>query len=388
MREALRLARRYHFPPFPNPWVGCVVVKGGRAVGRGAHRAAGEPHAEIEALREAGARARGATLYVTLEPCCHFGRTPPCTEAIVRAGIRRVVYGLRDPNPEVAGQGGCALRANGLEVAENVCIKECAALNEVYLKARRTGLPFVTAKVATSLDGKIATRTGDSKWVTDAAARRAARWLRAQHQAVLVGIRTVLADDPHLGPRLRGAPEPWRVVLDSKLRTPASSRVVRSGRCVIATTNSASREREKLLARCGAEIWRFNGRSVPLRPLLKRLASEGILSLMVEGGAEVLGSFFDAGLVDRVCWFVSPVIIGSHRSRAAVAGRGAARLAGAWRLRNVAVERTAGSLLIQGNLSRWALAAPAARIQGRPRRLSSHRRVSASGNPPEISRHL
>jgi diaminohydroxyphosphoribosylaminopyrimidine deaminase / 5-amino-6-(5-phosphoribosylamino)uracil reductase len=357
MKLAIRLARRYVHPPYPNPWVGCVIVKGGRIVGRGAHRRAGEPHAEVEALRQAGARARGATLYVTLEPCSHFGRTPPCTDAILESGGARVVYGFRDPNPQVAGRGAGNLRARGIRVDSGILTGKCKALNEVYLKVHQTGLPFVTVKVATSLDGKIATRAGDSKWITDATARRMARSFRAQHQAVLVGIGTVLADDPHLGPRLKGAPEPWRIVLDSNLRTPVGSQVVKSGRCIIAAISAASLQRQRRLEAHGANVWRFRGRRVSLKAVIQRLAEEGIISVLVEGGSEVLGSFFDAKLVDRVCWFISPMIIGSQKSRAAVAGRGAGVLAEASRLRETSVRILGRTFLICGKASRFALAA-------------------------------
>ncbi|MGH9342321.1 MAG: bifunctional diaminohydroxyphosphoribosylaminopyrimidine deaminase/5-amino-6-(5-phosphoribosylamino)uracil reductase RibD, partial [Terriglobia bacterium] len=183
MRAALRLARESKTLPYPNPWVGCVITRGSTIVGHGFHRGPGTNHAEVEAMAEAGDRSRNATLYVSLEPCCHVGRTPPCTNAIVRAGIRRVVYAMRDPNPAVAGRGAAALKSNGIEVKQGVLKTEARALNEVYFKFRHTGLPFVTVKVATSLDGKIATRTGESHWITDAAARRRARELRSQHQA-------------------------------------------------------------------------------------------------------------------------------------------------------------------------------------------------------------
>ncbi|MGH9435493.1 MAG: bifunctional diaminohydroxyphosphoribosylaminopyrimidine deaminase/5-amino-6-(5-phosphoribosylamino)uracil reductase RibD, partial [Terriglobia bacterium] len=252
MHMALRLARKAPVLPFPNPWVGCVIEKNGKLIGRGIHRGAGTNHAEIEALAQAGTRASGATLYVNLEPCCHFGRTPPCTEAIIAAGIDRVVYALRDPNPAVAGRGASSLKRHGVSMRTGVLAGDAAALNEVYLKFRYTGLPFISAKAAVSLDGKIATRTGDSKWITDAAARRRARQLRAEHQAVLVGINTVLADNPHLGPRLKGAAEPWRIVLDSCLRIPLGSRAIRSGRCIVATTAAASPVKRKAVEQTGA----------------------------------------------------------------------------------------------------------------------------------------
>ncbi len=351
MRMALRLARQCPGLPYPNPWVGCVIVRKGRVVGKGFHHGAGTNHAEVEALNDAGARARGATLYVTLEPCCHHGRTPPCTEAILKAGIREVYYAMKDPNPLVAGKSARLLTRRGLRVHGGVCSVEAAALNEMYVKFQATGMPFVTAKVATSLDGKIATRTGQSKWITDEAARHRARRLRAEHQAVLVGINTVLSDDPHLGPRTRGAAEPWRVVLDSRLRIPLDSQVVKSGRCIVACSDRAGAAKKARLERAGVRVFSFRGKQVPLKALLRRLAKEEIISLMVEGGGEVLGSFFDLRLVDRVCWFLSPIILGSSRSRVAVAGIGASRLDQASRLRNATIEKVGDSWLLQGKVS-------------------------------------
>ncbi|MGH9471064.1 MAG: bifunctional diaminohydroxyphosphoribosylaminopyrimidine deaminase/5-amino-6-(5-phosphoribosylamino)uracil reductase RibD [Terriglobia bacterium] len=355
MREALRLALLSPSPPYPNPWVGCVIERDGKVVGRGFHRGAGTRHAEVEALAQAGRRARGATLYTTLEPCCHYGRTPPCTDAILAAGLARVVYALRDPNPEVAGRGVRALRKHGVELVSGICAAEAARLNEVYLKFRSTGLPFVSLKIASSLDGKIATRTGKSKWITDAAARRRGRELRSANQAVVVGIGTVLADDPHLGPRRSGAPEPWRVVLDSALRIPAGARVVKTGRCIVACAGAASLRDKRRLEDVGVRVWRFAGRRVPLRELLGRMTREGILSALVEGGGEVAGAFFDRRLVDRVFWFVAPIVIGSAESRSAVAGRGAGELREASRLRQMTLEPAGRGVLIRGNVSRWAL---------------------------------
>jgi diaminohydroxyphosphoribosylaminopyrimidine deaminase / 5-amino-6-(5-phosphoribosylamino)uracil reductase len=356
MLEALRLARQHRTLPYPNPWVGCVIVKGEKIVGRGAHRGPGSNHAEVVALAQAGRLARNATLYVTLEPCCHFGRTPPCTNAILKAGIREIVYALRDPNPLVAGKSDGILRRQGLLVKSGVRAREAKALNEIYFKYRATSLPFVTLKVATSLDGKISTRTGESKWITGLPARERARSLRSRHQAVLVGVNTVLADNPHLGARVSGQPDPWRIVLDSSLRIPIQARVIQSRKCIVACTRRAERRKITNLEQCGAIVWAFRGRRVPLRTLLVRLAATGIISVLVEGGSEVLGSFFDQGLVDRVCWFLAPLVIGSARSRSAIAGRGVSRLADAWRLRDIRLELVGNSWMVWGNLSRWALA--------------------------------
>lgn len=350
MRMALRLARECPGLPYPNPWVGCVIVRDGRVVGKGFHHGAGTNHAEVEALLDAGPRARGATLYVTLEPCCHFGRTPPCTDAILKAGIREVYYAMRDPNPLVSGKSARLLRRHGLRIHGGLCAGDAIALNEMYVKFQSTGMPFVTVKVATSLDGKIATRTGQSKWITDEEARRRARLLRTEHQAVLVGINTVLSDDPHLGPRKRGTAEPWRIVLDSRLRIPLDSQVVKSGKCIVACTKKASPAKKARLERAGVKVFSFHGKQVPLRALLRRLAKEEIISLLVEGGGEVLGSFFDLRLVDRVCWFISPIILGSVRSRVAVAGTGAARLDQACPLQNVSIEKVGSSWLVHGRV--------------------------------------
>ena len=352
MRAALRLARECPVLPYPNPWVGCVVVRDERVVGKGFHHGAGTNHAEVEALLDAGPRARGATLYVTLEPCCHYGRTPPCTDAILKAGIREVYYAMKDPNPVVSSKGARLLARHGLRVHGGLCSGEAIAVNEVYVKFQTTGMPFVTVKVATSLDGKIATRTGQSKWITDEYARGRARLLRAEHQAVMVGINTVLSDDPHLGPRQQGAAEPWRIVLDSHLRIPLDSKVVKSGKCIVACTAAASAVKKARLERAGTKVLSFRGKRVPLRGLLRRLAKEEIISLLVEGGGEVLGSFFDSRLVDRVCWFISPVILGSVRSRIAVAGFGIDRLDQACRLQEAKIEQVGNAWLLQGR-PRW-----------------------------------
>jgi len=355
MNKALILARRPRVPPYPNPWVGCVIAKAGRIVGRGWHRGPGTDHAEVAALHQAGSRARGATLYVTLEPCCHHGRTPPCTDAIIAAGIRKVVYAIRDPNPAAAGRGARILRSHGITVKSGVAASEAKALNEVYLKFHATGLPFVSLKAGASLDGKTTTRTAESKWITGPEARRRGLEVRAQHQAVLAGINTILKDDPHLGPRLPGVPETWRMVLDSRLRISLNCQVVRSGKCIVACTSQASARKRAALERLGVQVWTFPGARVPLKRFLKRLADNGIISVMVEGGSEVLGSFLDANLADRIYWFISPMIIGAQAARSAVGGKGAARLAQALRLRDPHVESAGDGWLVTGGLSEWAL---------------------------------
>jgi diaminohydroxyphosphoribosylaminopyrimidine deaminase/5-amino-6-(5-phosphoribosylamino)uracil reductase len=351
MRLALELARRPRNPPYPNPWVGCVIVKRGQIVGRGWHCGPGKRHAEVAALAQAGARARGATLYVTLEPCCHHGRTAPCTDALIRAGVSRVVYAMRDPNPLVSGRGARLLRRQGISVAGGICAEEARSLNEVYLKFRKTGLPFVSIKVAASLDGKTATRAGRSKWITESAARRRGLRIRARHQAILVGITTILKDNPHLGPRQRGAADTLRVILDSRLRTPPGSQVMRTRRCVVACSTTASRFRRARLERLGAQVWHFPGRRVPLRGLLARLAGLGIISVLAEGGSEVLGSLLDARLVDRAYWFVSPKIIGSKGAKSAIGGTGAAWPSQAAQIQDPRIEAAGNGWLIIGKVA-------------------------------------
>lgn len=334
MRKAIRLARRTGVPTLPNPQVGCIIVKDGKVVGQGYHKRLGLPHAEIEALQRAGKRARGSTLYVNLEPCCHFGRTPPCTEAIINAGVKRVVYAVKDTNPKVRGRGVVQLRRANLRVEGGVCAQEAKLANESYFKFMATGLPFVTIKVAATLDGKIATVRKEAKWITDIRARTLGRGLRMENQAILVGIGTVLADDPHLGTRSKDLHNPWRVVLDSRLRIPLNAQVVKSKKLIVAVTERASNRKELALQNCGVEVWRFPGKHhVPLKTLLRKLARRGIISILVEGGGKILGSFFDQKLVDKIHWFLSPKIIGATDAISAIEGNGVKRLVDAMDLK-------------------------------------------------------
>ncbi len=336
MARALALAARGAGETNPNPLVGCVVVKGGRRVGEGHHAWAGGPHAEVVALARAGERARGATLYVNLEPCSHFGRTPPCAPLVRDAGVRRVVVAMRDPNPSVDGRGLDLLRRAGVEVTVGVRRPEALLLNERFVVAARARRPFVLLKAALTLDGRIATARGQSKWVTSPAQRRAARVMRRLHDAVVVGIGTVLADDPLLLPAPAVLRPFVRVVLDSRLRLPATSRLVRSASrspvWVLCTTTDETRRRR--LEKQGVTVLSAPGSSrVPLRWALKALWRRGITSVMVEGGSEVLGSFLKQRLVDQVALFRAPLLLGGRGSLPAFGGKDPARLADALRLR-------------------------------------------------------
>jgi diaminohydroxyphosphoribosylaminopyrimidine deaminase/5-amino-6-(5-phosphoribosylamino)uracil reductase len=315
MRAALTEAEKGLGRTHPNPAVGAIIVKGGRVVARGHHERAGRPHAEAMALRLAGAKARGATLYSTLEPCDHFGRTPPCTQAVLEAGIAEVVYGSRDPNPLVDGKGVERLRRNGVRVRGRVLEPECDALNRPFFKFFRDGLPYVTLKAAITLDGKIATSTGASKWITGVAAREDAHRLRDRVDALVVGAQTIVADDPRLTTRLpqgRGR-SPVRVVVDPSLRTPLSARVYRRrGARTIAVASEAPRQRLRGFEDAGVEVWELpshQGR-LDLEALLQRLATEGLLHVALEGGARLFEHFLEARLVDEVVLYVAPKLFG------------------------------------------------------------------------------
>jgi diaminohydroxyphosphoribosylaminopyrimidine deaminase/5-amino-6-(5-phosphoribosylamino)uracil reductase len=364
MRVALELARSCDHWTSPNPMVGAVVVRDGRIVGRGRTAPAGGPHAEVTALREAGDAARGATLVVSLEPCCHHGRTPPCTDAVEAAGISRCVAAMQDPNPRVSGGGLERLRRVGIEVTVGVEAEAARQVNEHYLRWVTAGLPFVTAKFALSLDGRIATASGASRWITGDASRRLGHLLRHRHDAILVGVGTVLSDDPELSARLEGgvARQPLRVVLDSRLSLPPAARVLgKDGRCLIATTEGAPAPARRALEAAGARVVAFaagpDGR-VPLRAVLELLAREEQISLLVEGGSRVHGSVFDQDLADRVVAFIAPRILGGDGAPSAVAGRGVASLAAAAPLTGVSVERAGEDIVVSGYCVRREGGAP------------------------------
>lgn len=339
MRRALELASRGRFGASPNPMVGAVVVdREGRLVGEGYHAVCGGPHAEVVALQEAGDRAAGGSLFVTLEPCAHHGKTPPCTAAIVESGIRRVVAAMRDPNGDAAGGIEC-LRAEGVDATVGGDSDAARLLNRRWLTWARERRPWVTLKAAVSLDGRTATRTGQSKWITGSEARHRSLELREEHDAILVGVGTVIADDPHLTRRLGLNPsQRWlRVVLDSRLRTPAEAVVVRDGpeQTLIAHTPEASPENRSRLTRMGVRLLEVPADAagrVELDRLLEELGRREVSALLVEGGAATHGSFVDADLLDEAVFFIAPLLIGGP-GPSAVAGRGIADLELAPRLR-------------------------------------------------------
>jgi len=376
VRLAMLLARRGYGLTSPNPMVGAVLVKAGRIIGRGWHRRAGEPHAEIEAIRDAekrGNRPKEATLYVTLEPCCTRGRTPPCTEAIIAAGIKRVVVGATDPNPRHCGKAFSILKRAGITVTPGMLAEECERLNQAFNHwiTRRT--PFVTVKAAMTLDGKIATASGESKWITGAQARALGMELRQGADAILVGINTILADDPGLTVRrvqssrfkvqrnnLR------RIVLDARARTPLDARVVSDEHAALTTivvSRSAPRKRVSALARrvrvVAAPVSRARsigpksgegGPFLDLRWLMKKLGTENVTSLLVEGGGEVNGSFLLGGLAHRVAFFYAPKILGGRDARKAVGGEGVSRVSAAIKLREVEWRKFGPDLLLSARV--------------------------------------
>ena len=318
MALALRLAERGLGRTWPNPTVGCVVVKDGHIVGRGWTQDGGRPHAEVEALRRAGAAALGATAYISLEPCAHYGWTPPCTMAVLHAGVKRVVAATRDPDPRVNGQGLAQLRQAGVEVEEGLCRAEAEALNAGFFRRLDANRPLVTLKLATSIDGRIATRTGHSQWITGEEARARAHWLRATHDAIMIGSGTALADDPSLTCRLRGlgASSPVRIVLDGRLRLPTGANLVRTAHDVptwVVTRADTSGARIEVLRERGVQVLQVptdaEGRLEP-GAVLGLLAGRGLTRVLVEGGAVLAASLLRARLVDRLVWFQAPILIG------------------------------------------------------------------------------
>lgn len=364
MGLALRLAAKGRGYTSPNPMVGAVVVAGTRIVGRGFHRRAGGPHAEVFALRSAGSRARGAALYVNLEPCFHLQkRTPPCVPLIQASGIKRVVVAMCDPNPLVRGRGITGLRRAGIKVEVGCLSREAARLNEQYCHWVTTGRPFVILKAAITLDGKIATGKGNSRWITGAVARRHAHRLRANVDAILVGLGTVLQDDPRLTARiLRNGMEhlalrqPLRVIVDSRLRISPTARVLRETpgpKAVVATTALAPRSRIDRLRKAGVTVLvcpASQGR-VSLPSCLRRLGQTGVTSLLIEGGSEINASALRAGLVNRLCLYMAPRLLGGQDAKGMIGGRSPSRVSQALALKQVRSQRLGRDFLIEGTVA-------------------------------------
>lgn len=332
MKRAIELAKQGSGWTAPNPLVGAVVVKNGRVIGEGYHRKYGELHAERNALAACSEDPAGATLYVTLEPCCHYGKTPPCTEIIIEKKIAKVVIGSRDPNPKVAGKGARILREHGIEVVEDYMREACDALNPVFFHYITTKTPYVVLKFAMTLDGKIATRTGASKWITGEAARNHVHQLRGRYAGILAGIGTVLADDPMLNCRIDGAHQPLRIILDSHLRIPMGSRLVRSAKeyPLLIVCNESNRDREEGASRiqkleeAGAKVWTLpekNGHP-DLNVLMQRLGEEKIDSVLIEGGGTVNEAALKAHIVHHVYAYIAPKIFGGEDAKTPVEGSG------------------------------------------------------------------
>ncbi|MCF7875646.1 bifunctional diaminohydroxyphosphoribosylaminopyrimidine deaminase/5-amino-6-(5-phosphoribosylamino)uracil reductase RibD [Candidatus Bipolaricaulota bacterium] len=353
MNEALSLARRGGGFVNPNPQVGAVVVRDGEIVGKGYHEKFGAPHAEVRALEDAGTKAEGSTMYVTLEPCVHYGKTPPCTDAIIESGITRVYVAMKDPNSKVSGKGVDRLKEAGVEVFLGLMKEEAESVNEIYLHYVETGRPFVLLKLAMTMDGKIATKTGDSRWISSGPSRELVHELRARYSGVLVGVNTVISDDPRLNVRKAEGPDGTRFVLDTDGRTPPDARLLdleSSAPTVIATGEGVSYGEVESLKEAGAEIWPLpasHGR-IDLIDLLEKMGSSGYDSLLVEGGGEVAWDFLSQGLVDKVRFFYSPKIAGGEKAIPAVSGSGVEKIDQGIRLKKYSVSRIGEDFSVVG----------------------------------------
>ncbi len=356
MRQALALARLALGQVSPNPAVGALIVKDGEIVGQGYTQPPGSAHAEIMALNQAGEKARGAVMYVSLEPCCHYGRTPPCTKAIIAAGIAEVHMAMIDPNPIISGRGEEDLQKEGIKTSVGEHEDEARTIIEAYIKYIKTHSPFVTIKFAASLDGKIATRIGDSKWITGAEARKYVHYLRYTSDVVMAGANTIIADNPFLTCRYGGIGgavknRQVRVIVDGLGRTPPDARVFgEPGKVIIVIGASASKEQKQALSRTGAEVVEFPAPhgQINMGEVMEFLGKREITSILVEGGGTLIGSLFDAGLVDKVVAFFAPMIIGGRDAIQAVTGTGVERIAEASRLERINVEKFGDDVMISG----------------------------------------
>lgn len=358
MAKAIDQARRAFGRTSPNPMVGCVVVKGGEVLATGFHSGPGRAHAEVDALRKLESRQlAGSEVYVNLEPCCHHGRTPPCTDALLEAGVERVYVGIEDPDPRVSGEGIARLRQAGVDVVVGVLPEKSRQLNRAYITYMNEGRPWVAAKWAMSLDGKIGTRTGHSAWITGEAARQRVHQYRDVYDAIMVGTGTLRADNPRLTCRIDGGHDPIRVVLDARLEAPLDSNVYAGGddapQTLVAVGAEADAERVETLGRRGLEVLELQSDPrgwLPVRPLLARLAERGIVRLFVEGGGGLLGSLYDEELIDHVHTFVSPKLIGGTEAISPLAGLGCGTVDEGGRLEDPSVEVVGSDVLISGDV--------------------------------------
>jgi diaminohydroxyphosphoribosylaminopyrimidine deaminase/5-amino-6-(5-phosphoribosylamino)uracil reductase len=354
MERALSLARKGIGKTSPNPAVGCVIVQGGTVVGEGWHRKAGTPHAEIHALRQAGERARNADVYVTLEPCSHFGKTPPCAEALVKAGVARVFAGMIDPNPRVSGKGAAILQSAGIDVRIGLMEKECTRVNEAFIKHAITGRPFVILKSALTLDGKTATATGHSKWITSDKSRRYVHKLRSAVDAIMVGVGTVIADDPQLTCRIHGGrKDPVRIVVDSRLRIPRDAKILHQesdAGTLVATIMQDSAILDEFRKPGTAEVIQCREKSgrVDLDDLMKKLGMLGIQSVLLEGGRELAGEMLRLGLIDKFLLFFAPKLVGGEDGLGLFAGKGVESMTEAKKLKDIKISRFGEDFMLEG----------------------------------------
>jgi diaminohydroxyphosphoribosylaminopyrimidine deaminase / 5-amino-6-(5-phosphoribosylamino)uracil reductase len=355
MKMALDLAKQGIGYTSPNPMVGAVVVKDGKVVGKGWHQMPGGPHAEVYALDDAGEKAKGADLYVTLEPCNHHGKTPPCTEKIIASGIRRVIMAMTDPNPDVAGGGAKRLEQAGITATSGVCEKESRRLIEFFTKYVKTKRPFVILKMAATLDGRIATRTGDSKWITGEASRKYVHELRHAVDAIMVGVNTVKKDDPQLTTRIDGKKsiDPKRIILDTNLSIPDNAKVLHNDSpsdTIIITSNSASLEKKSRLEKLGAQIIdaKLNDNLIDLNDLMDHLGKMRITSLLIEGGSRVAAEALKSGIVDKVCFFYAPKILGGDDGAPMLRGEGPDLMNQCIQLKDVSIRRFDDDLMVEG----------------------------------------
>ena len=359
MKEALRLARRGAGGVSPNPLVGAVIVKNNAVIARGYHERYGGPHAEINALRQARGYAKGATLYINLEPCSHYGKTPPCTDALIASGIARVFVGMVDPNPLVSGRGIKKLQQAGIAVEVGLLEDQCRRLNEVFIKYITQKVPFVTLKAAMTLDGNIATRSGDSKWISCEASRKLVHILRSQSDALMVGSGTVMTDDPQLTVRLKkkSLKNPLRIIVDGKLRIPLTSKVLQpnlaKGTMIVTAPSRVSSRKARQITKTGARIMSAplkNGQ-INLRALMKKLGAMGITSLLLEGGSELNAAALAEGIVDKILFFYAPKIIGGRNAVHVVGGSGIAALRNALLVRDLHLRRVGSDVVMTGYLA-------------------------------------